>query len=85
VLHYDGGGYACLPDADLRPKKFIVYPPEQRFTCIPPGKANFSTVNSLDNPDLRSFLCLRTQCAIFILEPGELLFVPSHWWTPRRC
>jgi histone arginine demethylase JMJD6 len=82
VLHYDGAGtHAFLMQVYGR-KQFTVYPPEQEPYLYPsPEKQNSSMVNSVDTPDLERFpLFAKAVPTTFVLEPGELLFVPSHWW-----
>ncbi len=86
VLHYDGAGtHAFLMQVYGR-KKFIVYPPEQEPYLYPsPDKKNNSQINSLDAPDLTRFPAFANAKPItFVLEPGELLFVPSHWWHTTK-
>lgn len=86
VLHYDGAGtHAFLMQVYGR-KQFIVYSPEQEpYLYASPEKQNFSMVNSLDTPDLGRFpLFAKAVPTTFILEPGELLFVPSHWWHTTK-
>jgi histone arginine demethylase JMJD6 len=86
VLHYDGAGtHAFLMHVYGR-KQFIIYPPSQEQFLYPsPEKQNNSLINSIDNPDLTKFpLFAKAQPTIFILEPGELLFMPSHWWHTTK-
>jgi ribosomal protein L16 Arg81 hydroxylase len=67
-------------------KEFIIYPPEQEEFLYPSSeKLNLSTVNDLDNPDLERFpLFAKSEPSNFVLEPGELLFIPSHWWHTTK-
>jgi len=86
VLHYDGAGtHAFLMQVYGR-KQFVLYPPEQEPFLYPsPEKENLSLVNSVDNPDLERFpLFAKAEPITFVLEPGELLFVPSHWWHTTK-
>lgn len=82
VLHYDGAGTHAFLMQIYGRKKFIVYPPDQEPYLYPsPEKRNFSMINSLDKPDLNRFpLFAKAVPITCVLEPGELLFVPSHWW-----
>ena len=82
VLHYDGAGTHAFVMQIYGRKKFIIYPPDQEPYLYPsPEKQNFSMINSVDKPDLDSFpLFAKAAPITFVLEPGELLFVPSHWW-----
>jgi histone arginine demethylase JMJD6 len=85
VLHYDGAAtHAFLMQVHGR-KKFIVYEPEQeRYLYPSPEKPNLSMVN-IDAPDLEKFpLFAKAKPTTFVLEPGELLFVPSRWWHTTK-
>ena len=86
VLHYDGAGtHAFLMQVYGR-KQFIIYPPNQEQYLYPsPEKENLSLINSLDNPDLEKFpLFAKAEATVFVLEPGELLFIPAHWWHTTK-
>jgi histone arginine demethylase JMJD6 len=86
VLHYDGAGaHAFLMQVYGR-KQFIIYPPSQeKFLYPSPEKENLSLINSVDNPDLSKFpLFAQAEPTVFILEPGEMLFIPSHWWHTTK-
>jgi ribosomal protein L16 Arg81 hydroxylase len=86
VLHYDGAGaHAFLMQVYGR-KQFIIYPPSQeKFLYPSPEKENLSLINSVDNPDLAKFpLFAQAEPTVFILEPGEMLFIPSHWWHTTK-
>lgn len=86
VLHYDGAGTHAFLMHIYGRKEFIVYPPEQEPFLYPsPEKVNLSSIRDLDHPDLMKFpLFARASATKFILEPGEMLFVPSHWWHTTR-
>lgn len=86
VVHYDGAGtHAFLMQVYGR-KQFILYSPEQeRFLYPSPEKKNLSLINSVDRPDLARFpLFAQAVATTLVLEPGELLFVPSHWWHTTK-
>ena len=86
VLHYDGAGSHAFLMQIYGRKKFIVYPPEQEPFLYPsPERPNLSDINSVDQPDLKRFpLFANAVATTFIVEPGELLFVPSHWWHTTK-
>jgi hypothetical protein len=86
VLHYDGAGTHAFLMQIYGRKQFIIYPPDQEPFLYPsPEKENFSMINSIDKPDLERFpLFAKADPTKFVLEPGELLFVPSHWWHTTK-
>jgi len=86
VLHYDGAGTHAFLMQIYGRKQFIIYPPDQEPFLYPsPEKENFSMINSIDKPDLERFpLFAKAVPTTFVLEPGELLFVPSHWWHTTK-
>jgi hypothetical protein len=86
VLHYDGAGaHAFLMQVYGR-KQFIIYPPEQeKFLYPSPVKENLSQISKVDDVDLTKFpLFAQAEPTVFILEPGEMLFIPSHWWHTTK-
>ena len=86
VLHYDGAGTHAFLMQVYGQKEFIIFPPEQEEFLYPSKeKLNLSTINDLDKPDLQRFpLFANAQASKFVLEPGELLFIPSHWWHTTK-
>jgi len=86
VLHYDGAGTHAFLMQIYGRKKFIVYPPDQEPFLYPsPSRVNFSLINDVERPDLVRFpLFAKAVPITFILEPGELVFVPSHWWHTTK-
>ena len=86
VLHYDGAGTHAFLMQIYGRKQFIVYPPSQEAFLYPsPEKENLSLINSIEEPDLQRFpLFAKAVPTTFVLEPGELLFVPSHWWHTTK-
>jgi hypothetical protein len=86
VLHYDGlASHAFLMQIYGR-KKFIVYGPEQEpYMYGTPGEPHISQIKDIENPDLAQFpLFAKAEATTFILEPGDLLFVPSKWWHTTK-
>ena len=86
VLHYDGAGTHAFLMQIYGRKQYVVYPPNQEpFLYASPERENLSLVNSVEKPDLERFpLFAKAVPTIFVLEPGELLFVPSHWWHTAK-
>ena len=86
VLHYDGAGTHAFLMQIYGRKQYIVYPPEQEAFLYPsPRKINHSLINSVEKPDLAKFpLFAKAVPTTFFLDPGELLFVPCHWWHTAK-
>jgi histone arginine demethylase JMJD6 len=86
VLHYDGAGAHAFLMQIYGRKQFIIYPPDQEPFLYPsPDKRNFSLLNSIDRPDLNKFpLFAQAVPTTFVLELGEMLFIPSHWWHTTK-
>jgi hypothetical protein len=86
VLHYDGAGaHAFLMQVYGR-KEFIFYAPDQEPFLYPnPEQSNLSLIHDVSHPDvIRYPLFSKAIATKFILEPGEFLFIPSHWWHTTR-
>ena len=86
ILHYDGAGTHAFLMQIYGRKEFIVFPPDQERFLYPSSKqANLSLLKNIEHPDLKKFpLFAEAVPTKFILEPGELLFVPSHWWHTTK-
>jgi hypothetical protein len=82
VLHYDGAGVHAFLMQLYGRKQYVVYSPDQEPFLYPsPERENLSMLRNIDSPDLEKFpLFAKAVPAKFYLEPGELLFMPSHWW-----
>lgn len=86
VLHYDGAGTHAFLMQIYGRKEYIVYAPDQEPFLYPsPRKPNLSLIDSIDRPDPERFpLFSKAEQVRCFLDPGELLFVPSHWWHTAR-
>lgn len=86
VLHYDGAGTHAFLMQIYGRKQYVLYRPNQEpFLYASPERKNLSLVNSIEKPDLERFpLFAKAVPTTCVLEPGELLFVPSHWWHTAR-
>ena len=85
VLHYDSAGTHAFLMQIYGRKEFVLYPPDQEIFMYPvPGTENHSLVN-VAHPDLTKYPLFAKAIPVrFVLEPGEMLFVPSHWWHTTR-
>ena len=82
VLHWDGyHTHAFLMQFHGR-KEFYVYGPEQTPYLYPREDVpNLAQCSDIKNVDLKRFpLFAKAVPAVFVLEPGEMLFIPSGWW-----
>jgi histone arginine demethylase JMJD6 len=86
MLHYDGAAAHAFLMQIYGRKQFILYSPDQEPLLYPsPEKGNLSLINSVDKPDLEKFpLFAKAVPTSFVLEPGELLFIPSRWWHTTK-
>lgn len=85
-LHYDDLHYHAFSFQIFGQKRFYLYPPDQTPNVYPfPDKPNFSQVRDVERPDLESFPRFAdARPMTFIIEPGELLFVPCGWWHATK-
>ena len=86
VLHYDGAGVHAFLMQIYGRKEYVVFSPDQEPFLYPsPERKNLSLINSVDTLDLKTFpLFSKAVPTKFVLEPGELLFVQSHWWHTAK-
>ncbi|XP_061171813.1 HSPB1-associated protein 1 homolog isoform X2 [Saccostrea echinata] len=82
--HYDTYGFNLVAQIQGR-KRWILFPPWESFylypTRIPYEESSvFSEVN-VKNPDYQQHSEFKkANPYIVILEPGQVLYVPRHWW-----
>lgn len=86
VLHYDGYHTHAFLMQIFGRKKFYVYGPDQApFFYAREHVPSISQVNDVESPDLKKFpLFAQAVPTVFILEPGEMLFIPSEWWHTTK-
>jgi len=86
VLHYDGAAAHAFLMHIYGRKRFILYPPAQTEFLYPsPEKPNLSMINSVDDPDFERFpLFKKAVATTFVLEAGDLFFIPSGWWHTTK-
>ncbi len=85
MLHYDGAAAHAFLMQIYGRKQFVIYSPDQEKYLYPsPEKENLSLIN-VEKPDLEKFpLFAKAVPTTFVLEPGELLFIPSRWWHTTK-
>lgn len=84
LCHYDTYGYNIVVQISGR-KRWVLFPPVDS-DCLYPTRipyeesSVFSEVN-VKNPDLKKHPKFSSANAcVVILNPGEMLYVPHHWW-----
>ena len=67
-------------------KQYWVWPPSDDSLLYPQEEPrNLSPIKDVENPDLEKYpLFAKAHATTFVLEPGELLFVPSRWWHTAK-
>jgi histone arginine demethylase JMJD6 len=86
VLHYDWGGTHAFLMQIYGRKQFVIFSPDQEPFLYPTQtKDGRSLLNSVEKPDLEKFpLFAKAQPTTFVLEPGEMLFIPAQWWHTTK-
>ena len=86
IVHWDGlSTHAFLMQIFGR-KRYYVWPPDDSPCLYPKADMpNVSPIRDIENPDLATYpLFAKARLTSFVLEPGELLFVPSRWWHTAK-
>ncbi|PIK38423.1 putative HSPB1-associated protein 1-like [Apostichopus japonicus] len=89
VCHQDAYGFNLVAQIQGR-KKWYLFPPEQT-DCLYPTRlpyeesSIFSEVN-ITEPDLAMHPRFQDSTPhVIVLEPGDVLYVPRHWWHYVEC
>lgn len=82
ILHWDGYHTHAFLMQFYGRKEFYVYGPEQTQFLYPREDVpNLSHCADIKNVDLEKYpLFAQAKPSVFVLEPGETLFIPSGWW-----
>jgi len=84
-LHIDDLGVHAFITQHYGEKEFIVYPPDQEQYLYRDGKARFSPITDVDNPDLERYpLFAKAKAIRVVLAPGESVFMPCGWWHTTK-
>lgn len=86
IVHWDGMGSHAFLMQIYGKKRYYVWPPEDSACMYPSDDSpNICPIRDVEDPDLGQYpLFAKARLTTFVLEPGELLFVPSHWWHTAR-
>lgn len=86
LLHWDGIHTHAFLMQIYGCKQFFVFGPDQTPFMYPRADLpNASEITDVEHPDLARFpLFARATPTVFVLEPGEMLFIPSGWWHTTR-
>lgn len=82
VMHYDMDLANNFHFNFAGRKKILLYPPDQtKYLYKVPYSIVSMEIIDMDNPDLEKFPALaKAKGYEVILEHGEALYIPSHWW-----
>jgi ribosomal protein L16 Arg81 hydroxylase len=87
VLHWDGMSTHAFLMQLYGLKQYWVWSPDNQPLMYPQEGAqwNLSPIRDVENPDLEKYpLFAEARCSTLVLEPGEMLFVPSRWWHTAK-
>ncbi|XP_060081993.1 uncharacterized protein LOC132561282 isoform X2 [Ylistrum balloti] len=87
--HYDAYGYNLVAQIYGR-KRWLLFPPSDTkylyATRIPFEESSIFSQVDVKNPDLKLHPKIKlTNVYEVILEPGQILYVPRHWWHYVEC
>ena len=85
-LHYDGWHTHAFLCQIYGTKEYTVFPEDQaKYLYVKPSQPNSSSVSDLESPDYEKFpLFAKATPTRFLLEPGEILFIPGGLWHTAK-
>lgn len=86
VMHFDGdNAHAAITEIHGLKEMILFAPEDSRFVYPKPGAGNVSLVDNPHSPDLARFpLMANAKPYQVVLEPGQMIFIPSRWWHTAR-
>jgi hypothetical protein len=87
VLHYDTANMHAAITEIYGQKEFVLYPPEDSTWLYPkPAMPNQSQIEDIRRCDAARFpLFANATQHHTVLQPGDMIFVPSRWWHAARA
>jgi hypothetical protein len=84
-LHYDTWHTHAFISQIYGTKEFTAFAPDQApYLYLKPGRRNQSLVD-IENPDYEKFpLFAKAAPMRFLLQPGEIIFIPAGWWHTAK-
>lgn len=87
VMHFDGENAHAQITQIYGDKEFVVFPPTDTPYLYP--RVAFPNHSTVDDPVMqnRERFPLLAKATLYrtVLKPGDMIFVPAHWWHAARA